>query len=94
MVPMRGLLPVRTIDDRIEAKSGDAHAFAHRLLRFARDFAQPAIATDAEMTRLGDEHRARIACGDFVQQRAKRHPARIAKMQCSRRSVPTSNWLP
>ena len=88
-MPMRGIVPVAAVEDRIEAHAFDGHPGRDGRSDFVGDLGDPVGAPAADVAGLTDDERAAVALVHFGKQAAERQAARVARMpeQRARRGV-------
>ena len=79
VVPMAGVLPIRSVDDRVETDTLYRNAAAPGDHHFRRCFFRPKGAANTEVSSLGDKHGAPVASVEVDEQLGKRHPATVSR---------------
>ena len=77
---MAQVIPVRTVDDRINGDPLQRHAVPNGRLHLLMDLPEPGPASGSEMTGLPDEEWALVALIDLIEQLVQRHPAVVARV--------------
>ena len=78
-MPVSGIVPVGSVDDRIQAGAENRDAGRARALELDGDVGHPARAAAADVARLGDDERALVALRDLAQQRRQGDAARVVE---------------
>ena len=89
IVPVRGVFPLETIDDGIQADAFEWHPGFDRDDDLISQFADPRCASRSDVAGLSDEKRTPVPIVDLVKERMKRHPAPIARVDVPGKFAPT-----